>query len=462
MKNKLSFSFNLSLLPVVFSLAWPTMLQELMDTAVQYIDTAMVGSLGTKATAAVGSTSTINWLIGSSIAALGIGFLSKIAKAYGAEEKDYAARISAQAVFVVLLAGSLLTAAALILSRFVPVWMRVNEEIRPLAAAYFFILYLPTLPRTAEIIFGIVLRAAGDTKTPMRVGISVNLINVLLNYFLIYPARTITVFGFSVPLFGAGLGVRGAAVASAVSIAVGGILMTSALWHHPEISPRGKSLRPDSAILLPCLQISVPSMLQRFCTSLGYVVFASMINSLGQLSTAAHTIANTVESAFYIPGYGMQTAAATLTGNSIGAKDSRRMNEMASVIILLEVSMMIITGTLLFLFAPAMSGLFSSDPAVIRLSSTVLRIVALSEPFYGISIVTEGMLQGAGQTKMPFLFNIICMWGVRILGTYLCIHFFSLGLVSAWICMIADNMLLLICFRVYFRLGSWRREVLQT
>ena len=458
MKND-QVRFNRSLIPVVLALAWPTMLQELMGTAVQYIDTAMVGSIGTHATAAVGSTTTINWLIGSSISAVGIGFLSYIAKAYGAGEKERAAKAAAQAVLVVLAAGSLLTAAVLSVSSRVPVWMKVSEDIRSLSASYFFILYIPMLPRTAEIIFGIILRASGDTKTPMRIGIGVNILNVLLNFLLIYRTRTVILLGRAVLLYGAGLGVQGAAAASAVSITFGGICMTAALWRHPELSPKGRSIKPDRQILMPCLKVAVPNMLQRFCTSLGYVVFASMINSLGQLSTAAHTIANTVESAFYIPGYGMMTAAATLTGNAVGAKDSKRMNEMSTVIIVLEVSMMVVSGTLLFLFAPAMAGLFSKDEGVIRLAGTVLRMVALSEPFYGISIVTEGMLQGAGQTKMPFVFNVLCMWGIRIAGTYLCIRLLGLGLISAWGCMIGNNMLLLVMFRLYFRFGKWRKEL---
>lgn len=451
--------FNRSLIPVVLALAWPTMLQEMMDTAVQYIDTAMVGSLGTRATAAVGSTTTVNWLIGSSISALGIGFLSYIAKAYGAKEKERAAKAAAQALLLVLVIGSVLTAVMLTVSSRIPVWMKVSGDIRELAEAYIFILYLPMLPRTAGIIFGILLRASGDTKTPMRVGIGMNIINVVLNFLLIYPVRTVLLFGNSVRIYGAGLGVRGAAIASAVSVTVGSICMTAALWKHPDLSPKGRSLRPDWEILAPCLKVAVPNMLQRFCTSLGYVVFATMINSLGQLSTAAHTIANTVESAFYIPGYGMMTAAATLTGNAIGAKDSRRMNEMAVVIIALEVSMMVVSGALLFLFAPAMAGLFSKDEAVIRLAGTVLRMVALSEPFYGISIVTEGMLQGAGETKMPFVFSVLCMWGIRIAGTFLCVRLLGFGLISAWGCMIANNMLLLVLLRLYFRFGKWRNEL---
>ena len=453
---------NKKLIPVVFALAWPTMLQELMDTAVQYIDTAMVGAIGTRATAAVGSTTTVNWLIGSSVSALGIGFLSYIAKAYGAKEKERAAKAAAQAVLLVLLVGSFLTVLTLTLSSRVPVWMKVSENVRKLAEDYFFILYLPMLPRTAGIIFGILLRASGDTKTPMRVGIAVNIVNVVLNFLLIYPARAIILAGMSFKIYGAGLGVRGAAIASAISVAGGGIAMTAALWRHPDLSPKGRSLLPDKEILLPCLKVAVPNMLQRFCTSLGYVVFASMINSLGQLSTAAHTIANTIESAFYIPGYGMMTAAATLTGNAVGAKDGERMDDMATVIIVMEVSMMFVSGTLLFLFAPAMAGLFSSDSEVIRLAGIVLRMVALSEPFYGISIVTEGMLQGAGQTKVPFVFNVLCMWGIRIAGTFLCVRLLGYGLISAWGCMIANNMALLLLFRLYFRFGKWRKELFTT
>jgi Na+-driven multidrug efflux pump len=95
--------------------------------------------------------------------------------------------------------------------------------------------------------------------------------------------------------------------------------------------------------------------------------------------------------------------------------------------------------------------LFSRGAAVILLGSTVLRMVAVSEPFYGISIVTEGMLQGAGLTFRPFLFNVVGMWGVRILGTALCLKVFGLGLVAAWGCMIAHNMLLLTLLRLYYR-----------
>ena len=448
-KQKQSLPWDM--LPAIFALAWPTMLEELLQTAVQYIDTAMVGSLGTQATAAVGATSTVNWLVSSTIAALGIGFLSYVSQACGAGDRSKVGRTSAQAVLTVLVCGLFFTGLTLGLSRYVPVWMQVDPEIQSLTARYFFILYTPMLFRTATIIFGTLLRSVGDSKTPMRVGLLVNILNVILNVLLIYPTRT----WFGLEIWGAGLGVIGAALASAISFTAGGICISVALWRHPVITPRGNSFRPDFEILKPCLKVALPNALQRFGTSLGYVAFASMINSIGDVATAAHTIANTVESAFYIPGYGMQTAAATLAGNALGARDNRRAGKLAQMIIFVETVLMILSGGLLFVFAPQMMGLFSRDAQVILLGSVVLKMVALSEPFYGVAIIIEGMMHGMGNTMLPFLFSISGMWGIRIVGTFLCTQIFGMGLVSAWACMIAHNLALFTAFLVCYLTGRW-------
>lgn len=438
-----------NMLPMVMALAWPTMLEQLMQTVVQYIDTAMVGQLGTHATAAVGGTGTVAWLVNSTISAIGIGFLAYISQACGAGETHRAKRASAQAVLAVVVLGTFFTALTLSVSPFVPVWMQIDPAVQQLSAQYFFILYSPMLFRTASIIFGTILRAAGDSKTPMLAGLLVNAVNIVLNFLLIYPSRTLSLGDWSVFLPGAGMGVIGAGIASAVAYVAGGIVITIALLHHPVISPLGQKMRPDLSVLRPCLKVALPNALQRFATSFGYVVFAAMINSLGEVATAAHTIANTVESAFYIPGYGMQAAAATLAGNAWGARDRQRIKDLTRLIIPVEVAMMVLSGGLLFAFAPQMMRLFNKDMAVITLGAIVLRMVALSEPFYGVSIILEGMMQGMGNTVKPLVLNISGMWGVRIVGTFICIHFFQMGLVSAWACMIAHN-LLLFCFFVFF------------
>ena len=450
-RKKLHFE----MLPVIIALAWPTMLEQLLHTAVQYIDTAMVGSLGTEATASVGATTTINWLFGSTISAIGVGFLAYISQAKGAGRLNDVKKASAQSCLAVLVVGAIFTILALTLSPFVPIWMQVDESIQDTASLYFFIIYMPFLFRTASIIFGTVLRSVGDTKTPMLVGLLVNIVNVVLNFLMIYPTRVFYIGGFFLITPGLNLGVIGAGIASAISFAVGGVCIFIALWKHPLASPKGESLKPNPEILKPCLKVALPNALQRFGTSFGYVVFASFVNSLGEISTATHTIANTVESAFYIPGYGMQSAASTLAGNAYGARDKKKIKDLSRMIIPIEIFLMIISGGLLFILAPFMMGIFSNDSEVISLGTTVLRMVALSEPFYGVSIIIEGMMHGMGKTVMPFVTNIVGMWAIRIVGTFICTQILSLGLIGAWACMILHNLMLFVMFLIYYLTGKY-------
>ena len=188
-----------------------------------------------------------------------------------------------------------------------------------------------------------------------------------------------------------------------------------------------------------------------------------MINSLGEVSTAAHTIANTVESAFYIPGFGMQTAAATLAGNAYGARDEKRMKSLASMFVPLEIVLMIGSGTCLFVAAPWLMRLFSGQEAVIALGATVLRMVAVSEPFYGFSIIVEGLMLGVGKTKAPFVYNIVGMWLVRITGTFLSTQVLGWGLALLSVrylhkiiaCRFAHNLFLFVLFLICYLRGVW-------
>ena len=151
----------------------------------------------------------------------------------------------------------------------------------------------------------------------------------------------------------------------------------------------------------------------------------------------------------------MQTAAATLAGNALGAKDKNKMRDLSKMIIPIEVLLMILTGGALFASAPYAMKIFSSDPEVIRLGTIVLRMVAMSEPFYGVSIIIEGIMMGVGKTVMPFVTNVVGMWAVRIVGTFICTVLLGYGLVSAWACMILHNITLFVVFCIYFSSGKW-------
>lgn len=442
-------------LKMIFALAWPTVLEQILITAVSYVDTAMVGRYSDNASAIVGCTMTVNWLIGGIVSAIAIGFLSIIARAVGAGEHEFVKKAAAQATGMALITGVALTIIVLPIARFVPVWMNADPSIREAAGTYFFIVYTPMIFRSAAIIYGTVLRAAGDTKTPMVVNAATNIINMVLNFFMIYGTRAITVFGRVITLPGMDLGTTGAAIASAIAFVIGGVWMTVAVYRSRILSPRGMSLKPDPAILRPCFRVALPALLQRIATSSGYVAFSGMINTLGEVATGAHTIANTAESAFYIPGYGMQAAASTLIGMSYGEKNPKKMKSICHMLLIVEILVMILSGACLFFGAEAIMRIFTKSEEIIGVGTTVLMMVALSEPAYGIAIIIEGIFHGVGDTMSTFVYGTAGMWGVRILGTYIFVILLGHGLVAAWACMIAHNLVLSVLLSIRYIRGKW-------
>jgi len=448
-----------AMLATVCALAWPTIVEEALATVVQYADSAMVGRLGAHASACVGMTASTTWLVNSPMRAIGVGVLACIARAVGAKNENMARRMAVQSVLLTLILGAVLGAATLAVSPVLPLWLGAEESLRHDGSVYFAIVCAPMLFRAALAVFGAAIRATGDTRRPMLINVGMNAANIVLNFFLIYAPREVSLFGKPVAVYGAGMGVAGAALATAISYTLGGLLMTVLMWRNPVLSPRGCPLKPDREAMLPCVRIGVPVMLQRVAACLGHVVFTSLVTSLGTVALATHSLAITAEEAFYIPGYGMQTAASTLAGQALGARDEKRLNQISLLMVLMTTALMAVTGAILFAIPGRMMALFTQDEAVIAGGITVLRIVAVSEPIYGAGIIWGGVFNGVGDTKAPFVIELICMWGVRIVSTALCVKVFGLGLTAVWCCMVADNVVRGILLGARYFTGRWKERL---
>lgn len=450
---------NRALLGAIFTLAWPAMLEQLLQTVVQYADSAMVGQLGAQATAAVGLTTPVNWLVNSPMFAMGIGFLACISRALGARDSRTARVAAGQSIFAVLILGTVMGLITVGLSPLIPGWLNAAPEIRESAGQYFAIVSLPMLFRASSIIFASALRASGDTRTPMLVSLAMNAINVALNFLLIFPGREISLLGMRFFMPGAGLEVTGAAIATAVSYVASGLMMFRALWRSPALSPKGQPLRWDRAVMGQCARVGVPVVFTRIGVSLGHVVFLSQVSVLGTVSLAAHSLALTTEEAVYLPGYGMQAAASTLAGNAVGEGSEKKLMGVSRLILLIAVLLMTCTGALLFLFPGVMLSLFTPDQAVIAQGVVVLRIIAVTEPIYAAGIIWEGVFNGVGDTRAPFVISMSTTWGVRILLTTLCVHVFHLGLPAVWICMALDNITRAALLGARFLGKRWKRAL---
>lgn len=443
----------------IFHLAWPTVTEQALQTIVQYVDTAQVGQISARASAAVGLTSTTMWLVNAPLWAVSMGVLSCISQALGARDEERARRMASQSVILTLVLGAVLTVVPLAVSPYLPGWLGAKEDIYRDAQLYFAIVCAAALFRSASIIFAAVLRSTGDTKTPMVINLLMNLINIVLNFLLINPPSVWRLGGHAVHIPGAGLGVSGAAIATAISFVAGGALMLAFALRGKLFVSRRQLLQYDKAEMGRCLRLSLPIAADRVAVMLGQVVFTGLVARLGTVSIAAHAIALTAEQAFYIPGYGMQAAAATLAGYSIGGKDEKKLMDYSFSIVVIAVALMGIMSVFLFLFPRPLMALFTRDPQVIAQGAQALRIVAVSEPFYAVVIILEGTFNGAGDTRAPFVISVSCMWLVRLLSTWFCVNVFHLGLRAVWWCMVADNMARFVLLLHRYRGRRWRRTL---
>ena len=435
------------MLKTIVLLALPTMFEHLLSTLMQYVDTAMVGRLGADATAAVSTTTTIGWLVNSISGAVGVAILTMIATGIGADRFEYVKRTAAQAVLLSVLVGGIITLVCVFLSPYIPGWMGVDKSVRKLSSEYFMIISLPMVFRSFSIVLGSAVRATHDTRMPMIINLTANGLNVVLNYLLIYTA---------------GLGVRGAAIATAVSTTLAGIWMLMIFLKKEVLKFDIRSLKPHKETLMEAGKIGFPVLATNFTSCLGYVVFAGMITGMGNVIFAAHSIAVTAEEFFYIPGYGLRNATQTLIGNSYGEGDHDKFKLTSRISMALTVLMMCLSGLLLYIVARPLMSMFSTSREVIDTGTMVLKMVAFSEPAFGILIEVEGIYYGLGKTRLPFIIETVSMWAVRILFTYLCVNVWQLSLRAVWLCMIADNIIKALAFTVasfiIFRKKSFVKE----
>lgn len=428
---------NREIFRMMITLSIPTILEEVLRTLLQYVDTAMVGRLGEQATAAVSVTTTITWLVNSISFAASVAVLAMISKAVGSGDEKLIKKISQQALLLTAVFGVVTGGVSVLLAPYIPVWMGAEEAVRHPASIYFTIVSLPMLFRSATIILGAAIRGTKDTRTPMFISFGSNLLNMVLNYLLIYTA---------------GLGVTGAAIASAISYMLSGTLIFLAYRRKVQLNWKWSSFQIEKEILRECADISVPVLLTNLTSCLGYVVFAGLVSGMGTAIFAAHSIAVTAETIFYIPGYGLRTATSTMVGISLGENNREKLGAVSRLSISLTVGMMFASGVVLYFVSYPLMCLFTPVERVASLGASMLKLVAFSEPFFGLMVVLEGIFYGMGRTRYAFLVETGSMWGIRILFTFLCVKVWQFDLRAVWYCMIADN----VCKAVLFSIPARR------
>jgi len=433
---------NVTASKTILLLAWPTIAEQILQIMVSYVDTAMVGSLGANATASIAINSSFIHLINGIMNAAALGFGVQMARLMGEGRPERARQVIRQGLLVMLMTGLGLTLAIQLAADRVPAWLGGSPAILAHAAAYLRIVMSASLMSMSVIFCGTMLRFAGDTKTPLLYNILTNLLNVAGNFFLIFQPRTIQVMGHTFHVWGAGMGVEGAALATAAASAFSGLMLLRALFSNSfplKVSLKGECTL-DRDILHYAWHLGAPAAYERLILSSGQILMTRLVAGLGTASLAAYHLANTAESISYMPGYGLAVAATTLVAQSLGADKPLLAWQYAKRSTQYGVVSMAFAGLMMFLFSRQLMMLFTPDPQVIALGAVGLKIMAFSEPFFALAIVISGVLRGAGDTKRPFYYTSIGMWGVRVGTVILLCYVLEIGVYGAWVGMILDLM----------------------
>lgn len=437
-------------------LSFPSMMAQLVHIMMQYIDAAMVGSLGAQASASIGLVSTTIWLFGSLCSAASVGFYVQVAHKIGAGDFVGARQVLRESFLSCILFSFLLCGIGVGISNHLPHWLGGGDDICGDASTYFmyFSLCLP-FSMLNSLCSGM-LRCSGNIHTPSILNVLMCLLDVLFNWLLIFP--TCTLFGITFP--GADLGVTGAVLGTALAYIICSLLMC----YFTVVRSKELSLRQDCGTFIPQLRtlreglhIAAPIAVEHIVLCGAQIVSTVIVAPLGTIAIAANSFGITVEALCYMPGYGMSDAATTLVGQSLGAGRRYLARSFGRITLGMGIAFMTLMAIVMYTASPALLNIMTPDVAVQQLTVEILRIEAFAEPMFAASIVCYGIFVGARDTLIPCTMNLTCIWLLRIIPAALLAS--HMGLQGVWIAMAVELTFRGIIFLIRFRGDSWLSHI---
>ena len=438
-------------LRLIVSLSVPSILAQISATVMFFIDAAMVGHLGERATAAIGLVETTTWLMGGLGSAANMGFSVQVAHFIGANDFAAARRVLRQALVCCLLWSLMLMTAAVAVHTHLPYWLGGSADIARDASLYFMLIGIFGIFFQMEGLAGSMLKCSGNMKIPSMLNIMMCVLDVVFNYLFIYVLD---------------MGVVGAAMGTgAAELITAGLMLWFLLAKSPLSLPRSTLLLPRPSHLLPRIDPSVVKTAFKIGAPMGFqhllmggaqIVSTIIVAPLGTVAIAANSLAITVESLCYMPGYGIAEAATTLVGQGIGAGQRLLTRSFAYMSVALGIAVMTMMGALMWVFAPELMALMSPIEAIVTQGAQALRIEAWAEPMFAASIVCNGIFIGAADTLKPAIMSLTSMWAVRLtLAATLAPRY---GLRGVWTAMAIELTFRGLIFLARLFRGSWLKN----
>ena len=432
-------------LRLIISLSIPSILAQISATVMFFIDASMVGHLGAQASAAIGLVETTEWLMGGLGAAANMGFSVQVAHAIGANDFKRARRVLRQSLVCCMIFSLTISTLGILVSGPLPYWLGGSEEIAHDASSYFAIIGFCGIFFQMSGLAGSMLKCSGNMKIPSMLNIMACVMDVVFNYFFIYILS---------------MGVIGAAVGTGVAeLITAGLMMYFLLYRSEILHLKGRtgSFRPNSDIVKNAVKIGAPMGLQHMLMGGAQIVSTLIVAPLGTVAIAAHSLAITVESLCYMPGYGIAEAATTLVGQSFGAGQRMLTRSFARMSAGMGIGVMTLMGVLMWIFAPELMAVLTPVDDIISMGTECLRIEAFAEPMFAAAIVCNGIFVGTGDTLKPAIMSLLSMWGVRL--TLAALLATTYGLPGVWTAMAIELSFRGIIFLARLFHGGWMKDI---
>ncbi|MHB8757252.1 MAG: MATE family efflux transporter [Bacillota bacterium] len=429
----------------IFVLAWPAIMEMLLQTMVWNVDTAFMGRVGAEAVAAVGVGGMVYWTVLWAFGGLGAGVTAMVARAVGAGRPDAARAAASQALRLAFACGLAVSAAALVGGPRIVALTSLPESTRQLAVLYLRTLALGAPIYLPAIIAFSVIRSTGDTRTPMVITGLINLLNIVLAWFLVFGHGGLRPMGLA-----------GSAIAAVTSQVLGAVVALTWLF----ASPRGIGLRPSHLFARggsasELVRLSVPSGFESLLMDGARTMGTFFLTTLGSAAAAASYVAANAEAISYMPGYGFAVAAGILAGQKLGAGDEEGAREAVRQSLLIGMSIMGAFGLIFIAFPSVFVRIFTAEAGVVLMASQCLRVTGFAQPFMATTDILCGSLRGAGDTKTPLLITLGGAWALRVPLTFIFIVLLHLPVYYAWVAMLIEwSVRAFISIRV-FRTGKW-------
>lgn len=473
----------------VFRLAWPAIAENALQTLMGIVDTIVVARLGTAALSGVGLAQQLVWILTTALVAISMGTTVLIARYTGSKQRGEANSVLKQSLMLSALMSLVLMPIGLLSH---PLMSTLGLE--PLAASegaiYLQITLFSALPLVMMLIAGAALRGSGDTRTPMFVTASINVINAILAVELVFGGEKASgILGSWLSglahLVGLGqvnlpalswipeMGVAGSAWASVTARTIGTIILLGVLIRPKRflnlLGRSGGAWRLNLDIVKRILGIGIPTAFEQLFMSLGVLLYNFLVIGMGEVVFATSRVALNIVFISQMPGFGFSIAATTLVGQSLGAKSPKRAVLGAQLSARSAVIWMGAMGIVFFFFGDVIMRVFTDDQRLIQLGADCLKVIAFYQPSLAVAFVLGGALRGAGDVRYPMWVTTIAVWLVRLpVGAFLglsavCVPFtnvcapgMGLGLIGIYSALILEATVRAVLMFFRFRGGKWQ------